>query len=380
MFFKTVKNYSVIEKVDNNVFVEPTFYNAYEYVLKQLKNKFEEHEMFEEIETEDNYYSIIMKMNNPVVLKNESTGRMKTSDFQELKLTPLFFEILEIMPYYTQYKLYNSEDIVEEKRIDYNYSHQPRYGETFTPETTKQSFDIKTIYEYKKITKGISDNYADKFNINQIFMYITLGELFTKNISNVELDSVGHYLTRLHDITTKVRTLFNSFEPDKEAYQMLSNLTNEERVLFYDALKEKNYTFIDFILEGKIRISRNEYVGTEYLVFETPYVIEPNKRNEDRLRAYSPVMYPLYNEVTLDEKLKDEEVDEFGGPSIGNMLDNLLKEEGYNVHLMFTKRTPGEFMYRAKRKHQELRMTIGSSHRHLLNERNNLVNLEGSAK
>lgn len=354
MFFKTEIKYDYMKEVDGNVYIDPAFYSAYSYVRKALINTAPDSELLSNIDTTKKYYSINLKIKPNQLLKNVqidySSNTRSNIHVEEVNVSKLFFKIIEIMPYYHTYKFYKDTSIqmIELQvpirkgvlRPDVSYS-----ANTLTEDLIK----IKN----KTYRRGHLE-YVDTINLNQLFIYLSLGKVFFPTLTSFEINSIEEYLNNLKNTVISIQSTMDRFTPSKNTISsVLTTLTNEERTSFIQAINGVHFNFDDFL-----DISLSERTEATIPPYYYPVSIEKESVFYDRdespyLGTPRRASHLNTEEGSILEKINMNESDN-NKINVQTEINNSLHTLGYNMYLIYTQRESRHLSYRKIRKHRQI--------------------------
>lgn len=335
VFFKTETQYEYIAEKDGKFVIDPMFYSAYHYVRKALINILPEDEQLNNIETDEEYYSINVKLRPNMILKNYTARDVETRglDLKKVDVSPFFFELMKVFPRYINYKFYiDAESVIPEMDVA---ARGPVYHNSY-PHNFHFPEDMSTVKE-RSYKRGVDAEY-DILNINFLYIYLALGDAEFPTIANFTINSRDEYLKKLEEALTAIDTVMKKATPSKNALQtLLPNAGNEARASFYQLLTPKVKCFEEYIREKTRR--------GEYKKFSYPAVIEKKSANDEHYtKELNPMSYLKVEELTLEEKLTDSR-ENYQTLNLSVLLDIQMQIAGYNLRMIRNSYERGNFYY-----------------------------------
>lgn len=345
-FLKTEVRYEYMKELNDKVFIDPLFYSAYHYVRKALINLEPNNEMLNNIETPKEYFSLDLKIKPSQLLKNVPTDSYLTDNekIEKVEVSEFFFQLLEIFPFYTNYRMYLDPD-----------SHIPEFE--IASRGLKKRESIRKEKSLTQVINNIKNREyqrgeeltADTLNINHLFIYLGLGEDYFPTVTSFQVNTVDEYLGKLSTIISDISTLMNKFTPNKTALrEMLINTGNESRASFFNGLEPITQNFEEYM---HIAVRQNSFIQ-EPMVY--PIAIEKREVNPDDYYEDIKILDYLSTEnVPILDKITDtDELVEV--IYLQQSLDELLLRNGYNVNLINTRHESIYINYRKISKHSKI--------------------------
>lgn len=238
--FKQTQTYDYLQEIDGSIYIHPLFYSAYTFVRKQLTEEFKEDERLKEVETEKEYYSMQFDVESEEYLKHFIRNRIHIRNEKKLiqvKLTPLFFEILKILPKAYHHNLYQQNDGWKsiEFPLEAPISGSPTHNNVDNSSIMTPILSFGRSYQREVFLNDVS------FNVDYSYLLLALGNMYEPNISDKEVESVDDYLSKLNYIVTKANSAIEGAEVSSYYFEnTLKRATNEGRIALFNKIKTKN--------------------------------------------------------------------------------------------------------------------------------------------
>lgn len=251
------KKYTYDYKIefDDEIIIQPIFFTALLHVQEELSHLPDADEYLEVVETEKVYKSQKLPMDTDYLFREDLTDLVHMvpnsrhiSPDQEVLMNKLFLEIMKIMPHYTRYMFYRSEERIRpylggDKREKLSFN-SPLYG-------NKRLNSDQRISEIRQIHPENNFQRTPNFTVNEIkidlyLLYANLGEVISSTEFHGKHPTIESYLENL-------KRIINSFEDNLGGRnlndEMLNNqykrMSNESRAALYDFSNDKHYSLLE---------------------------------------------------------------------------------------------------------------------------------------
>lgn len=346
VFFKTEVHYEYMKKVDDKFFVDPLFYSAYQYARKALIDMFPDNNLLNNIETEEKYYSLDLNLKPVNILKESrvSSLRNRSEEVVEVYVSKFFFELIEVMPYYINYRLYDDVNIYMPE-LENSLKGPQRYNLRMDGNTLTEEVNMTKNRLYKR---GLNES-VDVLNINFLLIYLGLGETYFPTVTSFNVESVEDYLQKLKKLILDIRSKMDNFTPSRNALLgILPSLGNETRASFFNALTPTVENFDEYLFNSTSDISPIRKP------FYYPVSIEKKETNSDAyLRSPSSTNHLITEDESFLNKIKsNEEVSSF--INVSNEIEEVLSNNNYNMNLIYLKSENEHLSFRKVLKHENV--------------------------